>query len=98
VAITTRFNHLSSEEAKKPDGIWNWAKRLVNTLSRWKLFNLMDVPFGDKAFNVVRINEDGTDFEYAPELMESLRGISLVGKAGKAVVVNATEDGFEIAP
>lgn len=97
MAVTSHFDMLKSHDAEKPHGVWGWAKRLVDALNRWKLFNLMDVPINDKPYHVIRVNKDGTDFELGQGNL-GLDGVSLVGKAGKAVVVNATEDGFTIAP
>jgi hypothetical protein len=129
MALVSHFFLLSSEEAKTPSGIWGWAKRLVDALNRWKLFNLIDIPLSDKPYFILRINADGTDFEFAQEelglagevltglgnqiirvkptedgyfidkeVLHTLIGVSLAGKAGKAVIVNTTEDGFDIAP
>lgn len=95
--MLTRFRDLRSQDAGS-QALWAWARDLVRGLNKFKLFNLSDVTLTGKAYSVVRVNSAGNDYELGPEIMESLRGVSLVGKAGKAVVVNATEDGFTIAP
>jgi len=97
MGLVSHFTPLSSNDASTPNGVWAWAKRLVDALNRWKLFNLMDVPINDKGYHVVRVNKTGTDFELAPGDL-GLDGVDLTGKAGKAIIVNATEDGFTIAP
>jgi hypothetical protein len=98
MGLVSRFPELRSNEASTPNGIWGWARRMTNALNRWKLFNLMDTPINDKPRAVIRVNNTGTDFELSKEVLDSLIGVSLVGKAGKAIIVNATEDGFDIAP
>jgi hypothetical protein len=93
----SRFPYLDSRDAGGNNGLWAWAKRLVDALSRWKLFDLMDVPTDDKPLYVMRVNADGTAFELAPEEL-GLAGADLTGKGGQVIRVKATEDGFEITP
>jgi hypothetical protein len=95
MAIRSHFTYLASDEAAKPLGVWGWAKKLIDALNRWKLFNLMDVPIGDKPLQMVRINAAGTDFEYASEEL-GLAGAVLTGLANQIIRVKATEDGYVI--
>lgn len=93
--LVSHFPYLSSNDTS-PSGVWSWAKRLVDALNRWKLFNLIDVPLSDKPRYVLRINENGNDFEFSKPLLDSLEGVVLVGKTGWIIRVNPTEDGFEL--
>ena len=95
MAITSHFAELSSIDAKTPTGIWGWAKRLIDALNRWKLFNLMDVPITDKPYYVIRVAADGSEFELVPEEL-GLAGQDLTGLANRVVRVKPTEDGFFI--
>lgn len=92
----SHFDYLSSVEAETSTGVWSWAKRLIDGLLRWRPFELMDVPIIDKPFHVMRVNEDGTAFEYAPEEL-GLTGQDLTGLAGQIVRVKVTEDGYELS-
>jgi hypothetical protein len=94
MALVSHFSYLDSGDAAKPSGLWSWAKRLIDALNRWKLFNLMDVPLADKPLYKLRINADGTDFEFAPdsEASSSLDSLVLTGHAHWSVRVNSTGD------
>lgn len=96
--LQSHFPFLRSDEAEEPKGVWAWAKRLVEALQRSKLIDdLIDTPTEGKEHYIVRVNADGTGYEIDKEVLHSLIGVSLVGKAGQFVKVNATEDGFTIA-
>lgn len=96
MAITSRFPYLNSQEAEAPKGVWNWAKRIVDELLKWRPFDLMDIPIKDKPYYIMRVNADGTAFEYAPEEL-GLTGEVLTGLAKQVVRVNDTEDGYVIS-
>lgn len=95
--LASHFVSLDSNEAKKPDGVWNWAKRLIDALNRWRLFELMDVAITDKPLNIIRVNSNGTGYEYAPEEL-GFTNVDLTGKGGYTVKVKMDETGFELVP
>jgi hypothetical protein len=94
MAVVSHFPFLDSRDAGS-QGLWAWAKRLIDALNRWKLFNLMDVPLSGKPYYVIRINADGTDFELVPEEL-GLTGQNLAGLGNEIIRVKAAEDGYFI--
>lgn len=95
MALVQHFPYLDSNAAKTPDGLWGWAKRLVDALSRWRWFDLMDVPISGKPYYIMRVSADGTAVELVPEEL-GLAGQDLTGLANEIIRVKPTEDGYFI--
>ncbi len=61
------FQYMHSNEAETPSGVWNWAKRTVDELNRYKAltilnwFGLLDLT--GNAGKVVKVKADGSGFE-----------------------------------
>lgn len=65
--MPARFTDLKSEEAKNPQNIWNWARRLIMDLHKYKrVLDLNELDLRGKAGHTIRVNASETGFEITP--------------------------------
>jgi len=65
--MPAKFTDLKSEEAKSPNGVWQWAKRLLVDLHKHKkVLDIADLDLRGKAGHTIRVNATETGFEITP--------------------------------
>ncbi len=67
--MADRFSYLSSAEQSQPTGIWGWAKRLVDELNKFKLFELIDTSLIGQGGRVIKVKANESGYELAPDIV-----------------------------